>query len=588
MSKKELAQALEVMKRKNSLKDYHKFSAQYLWITDKKGNQIKLTQNNVQKQLEIKIKECREQGKPPRIIILKSRQMGISTDTEGRMVYNTATKGNRNGLVVAHRDDSTAALFSKSKYFHDHLDESVKPLKQASNAKELIFNEPTHYKGDKKGINSKIKVQTAGNAGIGRSDTYHYVHLSEYAFWSGSDENSPAKQLTGIMQSVPDELDTWVIIESTANGMNDFKDEWDKAVAGESAFVPIFLAWYDHEEYIKEVTDKELLVSTMSEYERWLYNDLSLPLERVAWWRWALKNKCNGDINQMKQENPTTPEEAFIFSGTPVFDNDKVYKRIAQLEKNQQYKEGYFEFEWNNPEWEDTIIDRTIRFVESKTKPWFRIYEDRKPGYPYVIAGDTKGEGKDEYTAQIKDNTNDMRIATCQMQLNNSKPYSWQMYCAGRYFNNALIGIEMNFNTAPLEELTRLKYDNMYYRERSEGYHGEVVRDKVGWKTDGVTRPRMIDKEVYIVDQYLYLIKDIPTLQQMLTFVYDKNGRPDAMSGKHDDLLIADCILNEISEQQRRIIDHNGENKTIRQQFFGGDSKESNGYDDSFVNGEGW
>ena len=46
------------------------------------------------------------------------------------------------------------------------------------------------------------------------------------------------------------------------------------------------------------------------------------------------------------------------------------------------------------------------------------------------------------------------------------------------------------------------------------------------------------------------MIKDVPTLQQMLTFVYDKNGRPDAMSGKHDDLVIADCILNEISMQQ--------------------------------------
>ena len=74
------------------------------------------------------------------------------------------------------------------------------------------------------GLNSKIKVQTAGNAGIGRSETFHYVHLSEYAFWQGVDANAPSKQLSGILQSVPNLPDTWVIIESTANGINDFKD----------------------------------------------------------------------------------------------------------------------------------------------------------------------------------------------------------------------------------------------------------------------------------------------------------------------------------------------------------------------------
>ena len=401
-------------------------------------------------------------------------------------------------------------------------------------------------------MNGKIKVQTAGTSSIGRSDTFHYVHLSEFAFWEGQNENGPSKQLSGILQSVPDELDTWVIIESTANGMNDFKTEWDKANKGESAFTPLFLAWYDHEEYVKEVNDKQYFIEHMEEYEHWLYYDLNLPIERVAWWRWAKKNKCNGDINQMKQENPTTADEAFLFTGTPVFDNELISRRIAQLEtSDREYREGYFEFEWHSEEYKDFIIDASIKFVESKQKNYWRIYEDPKERTPYVIAGDTKGEGKDEYTAQVMDNTNSKRIATCQIQLSNSKPYTWQVYCAGRYFNDALIGIEMNFNTAPLEELQRLKYRKQYYREKPEGFNGQVQPGKVGWKTDGITRPRMIDKEVYFVQEYINKIQDIPTLKQMLTFVYDKNGRPDAMSGSHDDLLIADCILNEISDQQK-------------------------------------
>lgn len=541
----------EQKRRQRLFANYHSFSEEYLWITDKKANKIKLKQNFVQKKLEKLMQDLVDQNKPPRIIILKSRQMGMSTDTEGRMVYSTVTKENRNGLVVAHRSDSTAALFAKTKYFVDNLEEDIKPLTKASNATELIFSEPTHYNGNKKGLNGKIKVQTAGNSGIGRSDTFHYVHLSEFAFWEGKDENAPCKQLSGIMQSVPDQLDTWVIIESTANGMNDFKTEWDKACKGESAFTPIFLAWYEHEEYIKSVNDKDYFIDTMEEYEKWLYYDLNLPIERVAWWRWAKKNKCNGDINQMKQENPTTPEEAFIFSGTPVFDNEKVQKRIAELEQSKnRYEDGYFDFEWNDPLHKDFIKKETIKWINSKTKPWIRIYSHPKKGYPYVIAGDTKGEGKDFYTGQVMDNTNAMRVATVEMQLNNSKPYTHQMYCLGIYYNVALMGIEMNFNTAPLEELERLSYPNQYFREKTENYYGEIQKSKLGWKTDGITRPRMIDKEVSLAEEHLELIQDIPTLKQMLTFVYDKDGRPDAMSGEHDDLLIADCILEEISRQQ--------------------------------------
>lgn len=576
MDKIKLAKAIKRKQKANALRNYHKFSEQYLWITDKKGEKIKLKQNHSQNKLEELISKLRAEGKPPRIIILKSRQMGISTDTEGRMVYNTATKDNRNGLVVAHRSDSTSSLFAKTKYFYDNLDEDVQPLKQASNATELIFNEPTNYSGDKKGINSKVKIQTAGRAGIGRSETYHYVHLSEYAFWEGNDDNSPDKQLSGIMQSVPDTLDSWVIIESTANGMNEFKIEWDKAVSGEGGFTPLFLPWYEHEEYTRQVNNKEYFIRTMSEYEQWLYTDLDLPLERVSWWRHYLKQNCSNDITKMKQENPTTAEEAFIFSGTPVFDNDKVMKRIAQL-KGQTYKEGYFTFDWNNAEWKDYIIDKSIKFVESKTKKHFRMYEDCKHIYPYVLSGDTKGEGNDEYTAQMMDNTSGKRVGTVQMQLNNSKPYAHQMYCLGRYYNNALIGIEMNFNTAPLEELTRLKYTNQYYREKSESYYGEVQSGKIGWKTDGITRPRMIDKEVSLIEEHIHLISDVPTLQQMLTFVYDKNGRPDAMSGSHDDLLIADCILNEIGMQQdyKPSEEHKGI-VSVSDMFFGEDKQSNN------------
>ena len=113
----------------------------------------------------------------------------------------------------------------------------------------------------------------------------------------------------------------------------------------------------------------------------------------------------------------------------------------------------------------------------------------------------------------------------------------------------ALIAIEMNFNTGPIEELERLQYPNQYTREIQDSNTGKM-RKAYGWRTDGITRPRMIDEEVAQTKYHLDLFFDIRTLQEMLTFVYDENNRPDAMSGAHDDLLISDCILHQVRHQQ--------------------------------------
>ena len=160
LTKKEEDEYLKLLEWENTERikaDYRSYSEEYLWITNKQGERVKLIQNAAQIQLDNVIKKLRSEGKPPRVIILKARQEGISTDTEGRMIYDTTTKENRNGLVVAHRSDSTSALFAKTKYFTDNLTEDVQPLTKASNATELIFSEPTHYKGNKSGLNGKNK-----------------------------------------------------------------------------------------------------------------------------------------------------------------------------------------------------------------------------------------------------------------------------------------------------------------------------------------------------------------------------------------------------------------------------------------------
>lgn len=548
----EYARFLLAQKYIEAMENDSSFCEQYIKIVNKQGEQVPFTYNTIQKKIDNKIKELELLGKPARIIILKARQEGVSTYTQAKILCRACKEKNRNALVVAHRDDATSNIFEKAKYMYECLPEDIQPLQRASNAKELVFNTPTHYRGNQEGLNNKIKVQTAGSGGIGRSDTYYYVHLSEFAWWEGKEDKSPSKQLSGLLQAVPDIQGTFVVIESTANGYNDFKDQWDAAVKGENDFIPMFFPWHAYEEYQMDIgeDEKNTIMSSLSEYEQGLVNSYNITAEQIQWYRWTLKNKCSGDINLMKQENPSSPEEAFIMTGSPIFNNEKVMARLEYLRKKYEQeppKRGYFYFEWNNPDIMDIPKPDTIRWTDSKTG-CIQIYEDVKPNYPYAIGGDTKGSGADFFTLTCKNNNTGKRCATLHSQ-GKSKDYTAQAYCMGYYFNQALIGIEINFNTYPIELLTDWHYPRQYVRQRINTFD-EKMQNEYGWKTDGNTRPTIIEREITLIEENIEQFTDIGFLQECLTFI-DKHGRADAMDGKHDDILFSDMICEAVGEQQR-------------------------------------
>ena len=166
----------------------------------------------------------REAGRGVRIIILKARQMGFSTLTEALLFFSCVTRKGVNALVVAHREDATANLFRMSRLFYDELPEEERPMLSASNSRELVFDNPDRReRAENPGLGSRLRCATAGGKGVGRSDTLQCVHISEYAFWPSAGAGK-AETLTGILQAVPSDPATMVIIESTANGYEDFKE----------------------------------------------------------------------------------------------------------------------------------------------------------------------------------------------------------------------------------------------------------------------------------------------------------------------------------------------------------------------------
>ena len=515
-----------------------------LKIRTKSGAVIPFRLNAAQKKLYGIARAQQERGKPVRIIILKARQLGFSTLTEGLIFHACATRPNTNALIVTHREDATANLFRMSKLFYDELPEPVKPMLRTSNAQELVFENPTRSpkeKAERPGLRSRLRCATAGGKGIGRSDTLQCVHLSEYAFWpEGAD--GKAATLTGILQAVPSMPGTMVVIESTANGYEDFKSRWDAAVAGENDFEAVFFAWYENPEYTMEPAPG----TEWTPEERELQERYALTDGQLTWRRWCIANNCGGDLDMFRQEYPSNPDEAFLHSGTGVFDNEQVILRRETAP--EPIRTGEFEI---GERADEGIGPYEIKFNDSETGP-VKIWKEPEEGHPYVIGGDTAGEGSDWFTAFVIDNATGEQVAALRRQYSEPE-YVREIFALGMYYNQALVGLETNFSTYPVMKLDELGYPNQYAREREDTYTRQVKKS-YGFRTDRQTRPRSIANLVEVFSSHPRWFMDDDLLLEMLTFCYNEDHRPEALAGQHDDMVMAAAITYAIRHQQRTTI----------------------------------
>lgn len=241
-------------------------------------------------------------GKPVRLIVLKARQLGISTATEGILFNWSFIHPGTNGLVIAHENEAASGLFEKTKMYWETW-----PLKNYYTQKYATRRELSWVE-----TRSHIKVATAKNVASGRGSTLHAVHASECAFYP-----DPETLMVGLSQTIPYKHGTIVVLESTANGVgNWFHKQWQLAETGESQYVPVFFPWYKHPEYKQYTT--LTIKSELDADERNLLR-LGASYENIQWRRWAIVNLGQGDLDFFMQEYPATPEEAFITSGRPIF-----------------------------------------------------------------------------------------------------------------------------------------------------------------------------------------------------------------------------------------------------------------------------
>lgn len=222
--------------------------------------------------------------------------------------------------------------------------------------------------------------------------------------------------------------------------------------------------------------------------------------------------------------------------GQTIFDAQKVSQRLSQLAG--PVRRGEFTFAtWYSPEANEVLIDdSTIRWVEMDTGP-IQIYQEPAPGGAYVIGADTAGEGSDFNVGQVIDHITGQQVCTIRGQMDEDL-FAKQLYCLGKHYHTALVSVEANFSSYPIRELERLRYPRQYVRQAEDSFTHRI-HQSYGFKTSSVTRPLVIAGLVEVVREHPEWLNDRDTLNEMLTFVRNENGRPEAQEGAHDD-----CVMS--------------------------------------------
>lgn len=506
------------------LNDFESFCNKCLKIKTKSGELLPFTLNEAQRKFAEIVLSGIQSGKPVRVIILKARQMGFSTVTEAIIYYLSSLQEAKNAFIVAQDSAASENLYDMFRLYYENIPESIKPMRKRNNARRLTFENPSVKEAERQknpGLKSKITVASAENKVLARSETIHYLHASELAFWPGSKKK---KHLTALFAALSKEPGTIGVIESTANGMEDFKQMWDAAEKGENDYTPLFFPWFAMPTYRMPVPDEFELTPEEAE----LKERFDLDDEQLQWRRFTIRNDCNGDVRQFRQEYPSVPEEAFLLSGEGIFDNEEIQRKMNQITEVPVHYD----------------IDIPKKQVAEKTNGKLLIFRFPEEGKRYVIGADTsKGTSTGDYQAAyvIEWRTGEMCAALHGHW--DTDQYGKRLDVLGRYYNTALLAVEEN-NTghSVLNTLVNTcKYPLLYLWKKGE----------YGWNTNNATRPVMISDFNEAIRDDIYPIYDRDLYKECLTFI-DNNGKAEADTGCHDDRIMAYAIALQVRQVAAR------------------------------------
>lgn len=504
-------------------RDHRLYCANFLEIPAKSGEMIPFEWNAPQERLAAAVRWQEDRGLPIRVIVLKSRQVGISTWVQSFFTHRCHLRHNRTALTLAHNVDSAEGLFQKQRLSYEQLPKTG-PLaapKQSFTRKRIQY----------KNTNSLSQTDVAG-AGAGRSRTAQYVHLSELAFYENAKET-----LQGLKQSVPRLPDSAVFIESTPKGWgNTFHKAYMAAKKKRSEYIAVFIAWFDDPSC---TTTPWFTEDEYDEEERALAAAHGLTVSQVAWRRLTIANECDGDVEVFQEEYPSDDRTCFLVSGRPAFDKKGLQYQLDALPEPDPWEGAppACEITWN--------AEDKKPVVEPVTRGRLRIWGAHpKPRHRYVVGADPS-EGDPGSTASpiaILD-TYDLSLAGLWYGRTPSDLLAEKAVMLAQYFNEALLIWEMNNHGLGFWHRVRdLEYGNYWMRQVSAESVAQRITDKAGYMNTMKARADLIDTlRKYIreaVEKGWPVLRDPILVNELTTLVFEED-KAVPQEGELMDTLIA-------------------------------------------------
>ncbi len=525
-----------------------------LWIRPIGGGIEPLKLNKFQKILIAFIVKCLKLGKPVRLVVLKSRQLGISTAVQAVLFYMVTHYPEWRAMVIAHQKGPARNLYRMTRRYYQHLPKSErKPLRSRRlvPSKDGLEYDHPH--------SSEMAVVTAESEEVARSETLQGVHCSEEAFF-----RDPETTMTALEQAVHEVANTIFIIESTARGLNSFKQYWDRAHQSDSIWTPIFFSWKDDPKARIEILPGEIFELDDQELEfRDKYN---LTPGQIKWARYKRDDKCHGSWEKFHQEYPVAPEVAFLYSGYPIFDQKLLRE---QLETAQHALKPVFvgDIEFKSS---TEPVPQLVELQHGRGP--LTVWKQPQPGRTYCSGHDpSEGGGtKADYCASVflDDETAEL---VAEFASNTVRPteYALKCYQMGIFYNSALMGIERNaigqavlgalehgIDERRTDDPTKLKYPQLrryqhLYFEMKYDERVEKETKRLGFPTTKNSKYRIISQLAEAHRDGTFVPRSPAMILQMMGFVweqtpkrkgYKQNHTDDLTKNPNDDLIMAAAI----------------------------------------------
>lgn len=516
--------------------------------------------------------KLREVNGNVRAMVLKARQMGITTYNVAEVFANTIFTEHINSIIVAQDDDQARYIFGMYRSALDYLPWWMKPrIKSLQEGEQIEFDEKDEVlRQMHPGLKSWLYADNARKpTGVGRGKTFARAHLSELAFW-----NNPT-QLSKALFPTMNTPDGFYIMESTANGRNDFwHNLWRKAEAGKIPWHPIFIPFYRRAiTYSVPIEKNEVFVRTVEEQEmrdRIEAKDSFIIKDETFKWMRQKKEEYEAideDDQMFSQEYTADPEESFQTSATTAFPR-KVLNKLQRKTRNPIWTG---EISWDSDSHKPKLVGHKVAPADAIPYPEnapgrLSIFEMPEKGGVYGFGSDVAlgNPGGDYSTVQmIKKARPGERTRQVAVWHGLISPTALAeiCYCLGTMYNDALAAVEVNsFGIQTNYELmVNWEYENIYRFKRLDHIKNMVTNITGFLSTPKSTDGLMAKMSDFLLEDAI----DIPckwTMDEFMDYTEEGAVGDGAKDDLVDGILIALYCLYESEVRDR----HEGRKKSLQ------------------------